>query len=495
MPDLFGGQNSGWGHLMRNFLVLLAGGNELVTSRLPAERRIYAGLGALMVATSLIAVFSMVHAVNVFLLEEKSIAVSVFVGVAWGALILAMDSAMVSTMEYGKNRGWSLTIRFIAAALIGLIVSTPITLRIFEDDVRAGVKAIQDEQISTGYKSGNEKRSRLQKLESEISALDSVINASEEEFLREDESVSAVRQSLESVSAEIKIEEFFKTCEERGNSYDEKCGSVGAIPGCGGNCKAREQTLETLKREQAEIKVDLEARQSAVIAKLPTEKQNALREKCGPSAAAIGSASGEQAAGESCKGGKFGEVERLRLELQDLDNSVTIRQNSGLLIQLQALWNRLSSSWLGSIFGGGLLLFFLLLEMLPTGAKWLIVSRRQSQYEDVWRMVSKWEVAHIASTMETLERRSRRRDELNNVVEVDMNERLMAAGKQVNAGLVDEFLSAQATTQAYVPALQSEEEFLLSFPPPSGEAFSFAPPTNVQLSFGSVAVAEPETTK
>ncbi|MDO5080647.1 DUF4407 domain-containing protein [Buchananella hordeovulneris] len=480
---------------MRNFLVLLAGGNEQVTGHLPAERRIYAGLGSLMVATSLIAVFSMVHAVNVFLLKEKSAVVSVFVGIAWGLLILAMDSAMVSTMEYGKNRGWSLAIRFTAAALIGLIVSTPITLRIFEADVRAGVKAIQDEQASFGYKSGDDIRERLEGLQDEISTLDKVINATEEEFLREDESVSAVRQSLESVNAKIKEEEFFKTCEERGNSYDEKCGSVGAIPGCGGNCKAREQNLESLRREQAEIKVDLEQRQSAVIAKLPTEKQNALREKCGPGVAAIGSASGEQVAGEECKGGKFGEVERLQQELQELDNSDPIRQNSGLLIQLQALWNRLSSSWLGSIFGGGLLLFFLLLEMLPTGAKWLIVSRRQSQYEAVWRMVSKWEVAHVASTMEMLERRSRRRDELNNAVEADMNERLMTAGKQVNAGLVQEFLSAQARTEVSAPTQQMEEEYLLSFPPPSGEAFPFAPPTNVQPLADSFAVAESETTR
>lgn len=480
---------------MRNFLVLLAGGNEQVTSRLPAERRIYAGLGVLMVATSLIAVFSMVHAVNVFLLGEKSVAVSVFVGVAWGLLILAMDSAMVSTMEYGKNRGWSLAIRFIAAALIGLIVSTPITLRIFEADVRAGVKAIQDEQVSSGHKSGSGKREDLAALKREISELENVIYATEEEALRKDDSVSSKRQSLEGVKANILNEEFYLRCEEQGSAYDEKCGVVGAIPGCGSNCEKRKQTVNGLYVEKGEIETALKQLESKVRESLSAEKRNAREKMCGSGAAAIGSASGEQVAGEGCTGGKYGEAKRLEQELKDLDNSKTIRENDGLLIQLQALWNRLSSSWLGSIFGGGLLLFFLLLEMLPTGAKWLIVSRRQSQYETVWRMVSKWEVAHVASTMEMLERRSRRRDELNNAVEADMNERLMTAGKQVNAGLVDEFLSRQAKTGASVPTQQMEEEFLLSFPPPSGEAFPFAPPTNVQLPADSFAVVEPKTVR
>lgn len=97
----------------------------------------YSSLGAIVLFTALLAGLSAGYA---FFTVFKSLPVSFFVFFFWGSFILTIDRFMVTSLK--KSSNWKKDLlpaipRIIFAILLGLVMSNPLELKIFESEVNA----------------------------------------------------------------------------------------------------------------------------------------------------------------------------------------------------------------------------------------------------------------------------------------------------------------------------------------------------------------------
>lgn len=135
-----------WGGLLNEFLWICAGANRKVLRQCPTEYAKFAGIGGTILFTALMAMLSGGYALFfVFGSTYKAIAFGVF----WGLLIFNLDRFIVNTMySDGKvtiswKEFYSGLPRIIMAIFLGMVISTPLELKIYESeiDVRIGEDA------------------------------------------------------------------------------------------------------------------------------------------------------------------------------------------------------------------------------------------------------------------------------------------------------------------------------------------------------------------
>lgn len=145
------------------------------------ERTKFAAMGGVLLTTAGVATVSMFfalhHGVGV------SVGWSVPLALAWGVVIINLDRLLIVTM--GSARGHPIRLastmlaRLVLAALIAIVVATPLVLQIFAKDIGAELPIVQQQQSAAFAKSvdnGADGR-QLAKTNSEITAEQNVINA------------------------------------------------------------------------------------------------------------------------------------------------------------------------------------------------------------------------------------------------------------------------------------------------------------------------------
>jgi len=132
---------------LNRFFWWCAGANIDVLEECPTDHSKYFGVGGTIVFTALMASFAGGYA---FFTAFKSIPMSVFFGVFWGLLIFNLDRYIVSTI--GKGDGtqkitleeWKIAApRLMMAILLGLVISTPLELKIFEKEIGTVVEELK----------------------------------------------------------------------------------------------------------------------------------------------------------------------------------------------------------------------------------------------------------------------------------------------------------------------------------------------------------------
>lgn len=127
-----------WGGLLNEFLWLCAGVNKKLVRQCPTEYAKYAGQGGLILFTGLMAALSGGYA---FFTIFRSTYIAIAFGVLWGLLIFNLDRFIVNTMySDGKHTisGYELLAglpRIVIAIFLGIVISTPLELKIFEDRI------------------------------------------------------------------------------------------------------------------------------------------------------------------------------------------------------------------------------------------------------------------------------------------------------------------------------------------------------------------------
>lgn len=115
----------------------------------PNEYAKYAGMGGTILCTAIMAMISGGYAIY-FVFEDFWI--SCAFGFFWGCLILNLDRFIVSTMySDGKHTiSWlelkSGLPRIIMAILLGIVISTPLEMKLFEERIDGKIKEIQQER-------------------------------------------------------------------------------------------------------------------------------------------------------------------------------------------------------------------------------------------------------------------------------------------------------------------------------------------------------------
>ncbi|HEU4610137.1 MAG TPA: DUF4407 domain-containing protein [Chitinophagaceae bacterium] len=133
----FGGKSRSEGH----FLWFCAGAQQTLLKRFPTEHSKYSGLGAVILATFVLAALSSGYAVyTVF----GNIGWSIAFALIWGLIIFNLDRFLVSTMrKYGVSRRKQFYMalpRMGLALLIGITIARPLELKIFEKEIDTRVQ-------------------------------------------------------------------------------------------------------------------------------------------------------------------------------------------------------------------------------------------------------------------------------------------------------------------------------------------------------------------
>ncbi|MBQ0029796.1 MAG: DUF4407 domain-containing protein [Bacteroidales bacterium] len=135
-----------WGGLINEFLWTCAGVNKKVLRQCPPDYAKYAGTGGTILFTALMASISGAYALN-FIFD--SLYYSIPFGIFWGALIFNLDRFMVNTMySDGKHTiSWEEIKgglpRIILAIFLGVVISTPIEMKIFDDVISENLPTVK----------------------------------------------------------------------------------------------------------------------------------------------------------------------------------------------------------------------------------------------------------------------------------------------------------------------------------------------------------------
>ena len=163
-----------WGGLLNEFLWLCAGVNKKQIRQCPTEYAKYAGQGGLILFTGLMAALSGGYA---FFTIFSSTHLAIAFGIFWGLLIFNLDRFIVNTMySDGKHTisGYELLAglpRIIIAIFLGIVISTPLELKIFEDRINFQIERDNEARTTSVINEDKTTIERLQRDNAELQDL------------------------------------------------------------------------------------------------------------------------------------------------------------------------------------------------------------------------------------------------------------------------------------------------------------------------------------
>ena len=185
-----------WGGALNEFLWTFAGVDKKLLRQCPSEYAKYAGMGGTILCTSIMAMISGAYAI--YFVFESSLIACAF-GLFWGILIMNLDRFIVSTMySDGKHtisslELWSGLPRIIMAIFLGLVISTPLEMKLFEERIDVQIAEIQQgriEQFENEIKKANlgelEKwKEEKRRIEEKIEKLQETYNDNYQAYIKE----------------------------------------------------------------------------------------------------------------------------------------------------------------------------------------------------------------------------------------------------------------------------------------------------------------------
>lgn len=129
-------------------LVRLGGGEPSVARKVTHSSAWFVGLALVMLGTAAVAGISMFFALKTALAASYTVALSL--ALLWALLILGLDRFMVLSMEGVTSLGKLILTalpRVLLALAIGIVVSFPITLQIFDKEIREELVKIQKDRF------------------------------------------------------------------------------------------------------------------------------------------------------------------------------------------------------------------------------------------------------------------------------------------------------------------------------------------------------------
>lgn len=142
---------------IQRFFILCSGAHRGIMYQCPTEWNKYAGIGATIFFTGLLASLSGGYALyTIFRGAPNALAYAIAFGIIWGFVILNLDRFIVSSIKKEGNVRKELLYslpRFILAIIISIVIAKPLEVRIFEDRIEQQIledkrKKLADEKLS-----------------------------------------------------------------------------------------------------------------------------------------------------------------------------------------------------------------------------------------------------------------------------------------------------------------------------------------------------------
>ncbi|RQP09242.1 MAG: DUF4407 domain-containing protein [Chryseobacterium sp.] len=126
----------------QHFLMLCSGANNHILRKTPSEWNKYSGIGGIVLFTAVFATLSAAYAM--FTVFDNTWAAVGF-GLLWGLMIFNLDRYIVSSIKK-TGSWWNQTLmaipRLILALFLGIVISKPLELKIFEKEVNKQLNTI-----------------------------------------------------------------------------------------------------------------------------------------------------------------------------------------------------------------------------------------------------------------------------------------------------------------------------------------------------------------
>lgn len=127
------------------FFLFCSGVEASILEKCPSDRNKYAGIGATVFFTGVLAFFSSAYAL--FTVFDSYLA-SIAFGLVWGLMIFNLDRYIVMSMKSNGKwwRDWMVALpRIVLACLLALVISKPLEMKIFEKEIRSELVQMEQE--------------------------------------------------------------------------------------------------------------------------------------------------------------------------------------------------------------------------------------------------------------------------------------------------------------------------------------------------------------
>ncbi|WP_124978799.1 DUF4407 domain-containing protein [Nonlabens xiamenensis] len=188
---------------MQSFFIFCSGADaDLLDQCSAGERNKYAGIGATVFFTALMAFFAASYALfTVF----DNYWIAGFFGFVWGLLIFNLDRYIVSTLKKDEkkiNEIWQATPRILLAIIIAVVISKPLELKIFEKEIdqvlleeKNAMTLENQEQVAALYAVEESAFAKaIQDLKSEIAFKEAEVNQLYDTYIAEAEGTSGTKR-------------------------------------------------------------------------------------------------------------------------------------------------------------------------------------------------------------------------------------------------------------------------------------------------------------
>lgn len=373
-------------------LVRLGGGDEAALKLVPSARAAFIQMAVALLVTSSMATLSMWFLLH-DALDVRGPATAL-VAAAWGLVILGMDRTLMVLGMGGGNAGALVSIlgRLLAAVLIGFIVSTPLTLRLFASDIDAQLAQTQAAQSETNKEwiVDSQEKQRVVNLEKQVGEWENIAAGVLPASFADPDS-SALADQLTKLKEQLVTDQhaadqaaILYNCDTYGGGRDklddpDKCA---AKPGFNGNSAL----YKTQSDEAAQTVIDTQTKIDALQDGLDTANQDKLKSL--------------QAQADDQLAALRPQLADAREALAEFETGIEDANtgNTGLLAQLTALWKAGEESMMLMAAHVLVAMLFVIFEVLPVMAKlvWRI-SPNGKAYEEAARSLDDHGIA-VAQT-------------------------------------------------------------------------------------------------
>jgi hypothetical protein len=364
-----------------DFLAWLGGADRDLLAKVPQERSRFVQMALVLLTTSSIAMISMIFAMNDGV--HVPLPAAILTGIFWGFVILNLDRYLVLSMGHVQSGRRMLAMalpRFLLAAVISVVIATPLTLRIFQHDIQVQVsksQATESAQMKT-LEAQSLPAQEAAAAHKQIAADNAIIaghlpDAVTDPTYQDDlATVNSLQPEVASAkTAEINAYEAWQ-CELYGDGAH--CAGASSKSGNGPIAQAKQQTYDQDLASYNSLNKQLQAAQAS----LSADQKNLRTQQAGDLKAAIAKAQQDLSVQQQKLATATAQV-----TAEQNDAQGAVNNDNGILAQLSALSAAGAANPVLQFAQFIVTALFFLIEILPVSVKLLLNLAPPTAYDEV----------------------------------------------------------------------------------------------------------------
>lgn len=352
---------------MGGIFIWLSGANRQLLAECPTERPKYFGLGAVIVVTGAMAgvslAFALVTALGISLRDAAIFAV------LWGLAIIMVDRLFVASMHRQRNPLIYIVQalpRLAMSVVLGFVISTPFVLQIFKPEINSEIQQMQAAARATYFKNlpTNPVYVTAQRDQADVDDLSALAASGGSGIdISKDSELANLNNQLTNAQNKLAYWRNDLSCQLYGKGTD----GATCTPGYGPLGKDDQSRVNFYSNQVQTLSAEITTRTNA-LEQQSTQQQDSLKQTY---RAQLKTAQQSLAAAQQ------------QLTLQTANVTSGIKQNHGILEQLQALGNVTADN--STLQAARLLLFllFLFIDTMPVFMKLLINLMPAGTYDTI----------------------------------------------------------------------------------------------------------------